>query len=33
MGGSVTIKRPNAEKLSYFRPLMMFEGPYCKSFL
>ena len=33
MGGFVTIKRPHAEKLSYFRLLMMFEGPYCKSFL
>ena len=27
MGGFVTIKRPNAEQLSYFRLLMMFEGP------
>ena len=34
MGGFVTIKRPNAEKLSYFRLLMMFEGPdHCKNFL
>ena len=33
MGGFVTIKRPNAEKLSYFRLLIMFESPYCKSFL
>ena len=29
MGGFVTIKRPNAEKLSNFRLLMMFEGPHC----
>ena len=34
MGGFVTIiKRPNAEKLSYFRLLVMFEGPHCKNFL
>ena len=31
MGGFVTMKRPNAEKLSYFRLLMMFEGPHCKN--
>ena len=33
MGGFVTIKRPNAEKLSYLRLQMMFEGPHCKNFL
>ena len=33
MGGFVTIKRPNAEKLSSFRLLMMLEGPHCKNFL
>ena len=32
MGGFVTMKRPNAEKLSYFRLLMMFDGPSCKNF-
>ena len=33
MGGFVRIKRPNDEKLSYFRLLMMFEGHHCKNFL
>ena len=35
MGGFVTIKRPNAKKLSNFRLLMMFEieGPHCKNIL
>ena len=33
MGGFVTIKRPNAEKLSYFRLLVMFEGPHSKNSL
>ena len=31
MGGFVTMKRRNAEKLSYFKLLMMFEGPHCKN--
>ena len=30
--GFVMMKRPNVEKLSYFRLLMMFEGPHCKNF-
>ena len=29
MEGLVRIKRPNTEKFSYFRLLMMFEGPHC----
>ena len=29
MGGFVTIKRPNAEKLNYFKLMTMFEGPHC----
>ena len=33
MEGFVTIKRPIAMKLSYFRLLVMFEGPHCKNFL
>ena len=33
MGGFVTMKRHGqyAEKLSYFRLLMKFEGPHCKN--
>ena len=31
MGGFVTMKRQYAEKLSYFRLLMKFEGPHCKN--